>query len=120
MTAQPRYEPRIEDETLYLDHDGDRLEVGPMEHIVDRIGETYTLEYTEEQSAAAWLQTDSDNTITFDVREVVGKMTHTQEFVANLENCPLDQTTPDGEPKRTALFVDLITEIWDSKGNLDG
>lgn len=121
MTDQPRYEPRIEDETLYLERDEHRLEVGPMETIVELAGgETYTLEYTDRQSAAAWLPTDDDNTITFDVREVVGEMSHTQDFVTNLEHCPIDETGADGAPKRTALFVDLLTEIWDSKGTLEG
>ncbi|WP_226482810.1 hypothetical protein [Natrinema amylolyticum] len=120
MTDNPRYEPRIEDETLYLERGQRRLEVGPMASIVELVGgETYTLEYTDQQSAAAWLATDDDNTITFDTREVVGEMPHTEEFVANLENCSIDETTADGYPKRTSLFVDLLLEIWESKGNLD-
>lgn len=120
MTDHPRYEPRIEDGTLFLDGESDSLEVGPVESIVELAGgETYTIEYTDRQSAAAWLPTDSENTITFDVREIVGEMSHTQEFVTNLENCPLDETTGDGYPKRTTLFVDLITEIWEAKGTLD-
>ncbi|WP_226042859.1 hypothetical protein [Natrinema sp. DC36] len=121
MTDHPRYEPQIEAETLYLERDQHRLEVGPMESIVELAGgETYTVEYTDRQSAAAWLSTDDDNTITFDVREVVGEMPHTQDLVSNLENCPIDETTDAGIPKRTALFVDLVTEIWESKGNLEG
>ncbi|WP_090620714.1 hypothetical protein [Natrinema salaciae] len=121
MTDNPRYEPRITNETLYLEHDHHRLEVGSMETVVELVGgETYTLEYTDRQSAAAWLSTGDDNTVTFDVREVVGEMTHTRDFVTNLENCPIDETDADGVPKRTALFVDLLTDIWESKGNLDG
>ncbi|WP_222912942.1 hypothetical protein [Natrinema sp. SYSU A 869] len=120
MTDQPRYEPRIADETLYLEREGNSLEVGSMEHIVELAGgETYTIEYTDRQSAAAWLETDDENAITFDVREAVGDLPHTPDLVTNLENCPLEETTDDGYPKRTTLFVDLLTEIWDSKGNLD-
>ena len=120
MTDQPRYEPRIKDGTLYLDGEGRSLEVGSMDHVVELAGgETYTIEYTDRQSAAAWLETDDDNRITFDVREVVGELPHTPDLVTNLENAPLDETTDDGYPKRTALFVDLFTEILDSKGNLE-
>ncbi|MFP8953511.1 hypothetical protein ACLI4Z_11125 [Natrialbaceae archaeon A-arb3/5] len=120
MTDHPQYEPRIEDGTLYLDDEGHRLEVGPVDDIVELVGgETYTLEYDDRQSAAAWLDTDDDNRITFDVRDVVGEMTHTSAFVTNLENCPVDETTTEGHPKRTALFVDLLTDIWDAKGNLE-
>lgn len=121
MTDHSRYEPQIEAETLYLECKQHRIEVGTMDCIVELAGgESYTIEYTDRQSAAAWLLTDDDNTITFDVREVVGEMPHTQDLVSNLENCPINETTVDGDPKRAALFVDLVTEIWDSKGNLDG
>ncbi|WP_408960266.1 hypothetical protein [Natrinema sp. 74] len=120
MTNQPRYEPQVEDGTLYLEHERTRLEVGTMDQIVELVGgETYTLEYTARQGAAAWLSTDDDETITFDVRDAVREMPHTPDLVSNLENCPIDESTADGVPKRTALFVDLITEIWDSKGNLE-
>lgn len=61
MTDQPRYEPRIADGTLYLERDDHSLEIGSMDHIVELAGgETYTIEYTDEQSAAAWLDTDDD------------------------------------------------------------
>ncbi|UHQ98481.1 hypothetical protein HYG81_23135 (plasmid) [Natrinema zhouii] len=32
---------------------------------------------------------------------------------------PLEETTADGYPKRTELFVDLVTETRDTKGNLE-
>lgn len=120
MTDQPRYEPRIADGTLYLERDDHSLEIGSMEQIVELAGgETYTIEYTDRQSAAAWLDTDDENQITFDVREAVGELPHSPEFVTNLENAPLEETTDEGYPKRTSLFVDLFTEILDSKGNLE-
>ncbi|WP_226482816.1 hypothetical protein [Natrinema amylolyticum] len=119
-TDQPRYEPRIADETLYLKRDDHSLEIDSMKHIVKLAGgETYTIEYTDQQTAAAWLDTDDENAITFDVREVVGELPHTPEFATNLENAPLEETTDDGHSKRTSLFVDHFTEILDSKGNLD-
>lgn len=120
MTDHPRYEPRIEDETLYLEREGHCLEVGRMKSIVELAGgETYTIECTDQQSAVAWVKTDSNNRISFDVREVVGEIPHTRDLVTNLENCPLDKTTADGYPKRTSLFVDLLTEIWNLKGNIN-
>lgn len=120
MTSITRYEPKIEDGTFYVEHDDGWLEVGPVSGIVDLLGgETYTIEYTQQQSAAAWLNTDEDGTITIDVEETLESMSYRDDFVSNLANCPLDETGPQGYPKRTELYADLMTKILESKGNLE-
>lgn len=114
-----RYDTRIEDGTLYLDGGGGSLEVGPMADVVDILGETYTLEYDEEAQAAAWLRTEADGTITFDVRETIAEIDFNDAFVSRLTGEPLDVETEDGYPIRTAAFADLLRDIWDSKGNVE-
>lgn len=120
MTERTRYDGVVENGTLYLEGDGTRIEVGPMDAVVDLIGgETYTLEYNDRQSTVAWLSTDEDNTITFNVREELVDWAYTEELVTNVGESPLDQTGESGHPIRTEVFVDMVTSIWDAKGNMD-
>ncbi|TYT63369.1 hypothetical protein [Natrialba swarupiae] len=120
MTEPIRYGADVDDGTLVLVGEQERLEVGSMETIVDLFGgETYTIEYEPRQSAVAWLDTDEDDTVTFDVRESLLEWAYTEEFVASVRDSPLEATDEDGNPIRTSVFVDLVTAIWDSKGNLE-
>lgn len=120
MTGQDRYGAKVENATLYLERDQGWVEVGPMDAVVDAIGgETYTLEYTDRQSAAAWLSTDEDDTITLDVREELEDWAYTEELVSNVAESPLNETSESGHPVRTEVFVDMVTAIWDAKGNLE-
>ena len=114
------YDAAVRDGTLYIDCEGELLEVGSMDAIVDLFGgETYTLEYTERQSDAAWLQTDEDGTITVDVREQLADWAYTDELVAAVAESPLDETGESGYPTRTEAFVDAVTAIWDAKGDVE-
>ncbi|RQG97951.1 hypothetical protein [Natrarchaeobius chitinivorans] len=120
MTESPRYGATVDDGWLYLEGDDERLEIGSMETVIELFGgETYTIEYEPQQSGAAWLATDEDDTITFDVRETLVDWAYTEEFVANVEACSLEETDGDGYPLRASVFVDVVTSIWDAKGNLD-
>lgn len=116
-----RYGARTDEGTFYLVGEGERIEVGPMDAIVDRIGgETYTLEYTPRQSAVSWLATDADDTITLDVRQELEQWEYTESFVEDVKRSPPDEEASEGARARTRVFADLVTDIWDSKGNLDG
>lgn len=116
-----RYGARIDGGTFSLVREGERVEVGPMDAIVDHVGgETYTLEYTARQSAVSWLGTDDDDTITLDVRQELEEWEYTEEFVEAVKRSPPDEEASEGARARTRVFADLVTDIWDSKGNLDG
>lgn len=120
MTDDERHGARIDDGTLYIERRTDPLEIGSMEAVIDLMGgETYTLEYTARQGAVSWLATDDQDTITLDVREELSGWGYTDEFVRAVEECSLEETGESGYPLRTEVFVDLVTEIWDSKGNLE-
>lgn len=119
MTEPLRYDATIEDGTLFLEGEHERLEIGPMSAILELVGgETYTLEYEPRQSTVSWLSTDEDDTITFDVRDALIDWAYTEEFVANVRESPLERTDENGYPIRTAVFVDMVTAIWNSKGNV--
>lgn len=111
-----RYQTRIEGGTLSIEVEDGWLEVGEMDAIHDLVGgETYTIEYTEEEAAMPWLDTD-DGAVTVDVRETLADASYDDELVQNLASVPLSETGSNGYPLRTEVFVDLVTHIWDSKG----
>jgi len=120
MSERTRRGAKVESGTLYLESEDDWIEIGSMDAVVELIGgEVYTLEYTDRQSAADWLPTDEDNTLTIDVREELADWGYTDEFVGNVAGSPLDETGESGHPVRTEVFVDMVTAIWDAKGNLE-
>lgn len=120
MRSKVRYEAKLEDDVLYVEHDDGWLKIAPIETVVELIGgETYTLEYDDRAAAVSWLNTDENDTISFDVRETILELTYLADFVGNLKNCPVKEPGDTGYPKRAELFADLVTAIWDAKGNLD-
>lgn len=130
-----RYETDVRDGVLYLeapageDRDADSgddetddrwLEIGSMDAIVELIGgETYELQYDDRQRAVGWLDADEDGVLSFDVRETIGTTTFDDEFVENVAGAPVEKTNEEGYAQRAAVFADLLTTIWDSKGNLE-
>ncbi len=116
-----RYDTRIEDDTLYIEAEGDDLEVGSMADVCEILGgDSYTIEYEEDAvKAARWLRTDPDGTLSFDVRETIDDMDYDASFVKKIAAEPLDRETAEGYPARTAEFAELMAEIWDSKGNVE-
>lgn len=114
-----RHDTRIDDGTLFIEVGDDDLEIGEMADVVELLGETYTVEYGEDQRKMAWLRTDDDGTITFDVRDTLADIDYNDTFVEKMVDEPLDQTTAQGYPVRTEAFADLMAELWDSKGDTE-
>lgn len=114
-----RYATKIEAGTIHVECDDGWLEVGTTDDLVDLVGgETYEIEYDPDVGAAYdWLDTDDEGRMTFDVLEVVESMSYPEEFVAHIEGTPMDPV--DGYPRRTAFFADMLTRIWDTKGDLE-
>ncbi len=115
-----RYETRIDDGILYVEGtDGGWLEIGTVSDIVELVGgETYELQYQDYGHTADWVDTDERGVLSFDVRETIADMDHREDFVQALEGAGMEENDA-GYPVRTALFADLMTRIWDSKGNID-
>ena len=117
-TGMKRYETDVRDGVLFLETDDGWIEIGSLDGICELIGgETYVLEYDEQQRSVSWLDTDEEGKLSFDVRETLTKMSYDQEFVANIES--VDADTMDGEySMRASVFADLMTAIWEAKGDL--
>lgn len=115
-----RSESRVEDGVLAV-QDGDGwLEVGEMDALVTLVGgETYEIEYDREQaSAATWLDADDDHVVSFDVRETLADMSYPATFVETLREEDGESSGESPSPRAT-YFADVMTDVWDSKGNLD-
>ncbi|MFB6173310.1 MAG: hypothetical protein ABEI39_01575 [Halobacteriales archaeon] len=114
-----RYASKIEDGTLLVEGEEGWIEVGAVPDIVDLVGgETYRLEYGDYGQVADWVDTDEDGIYTFDVRETIADMTFPEEFVEQLAGVPMAEDE-DGYPERTVFYADMMTRIWDSKGDLE-
>lgn len=114
---EDRYETRIEDGIVYLDGERGRLEVGRLETVVDAVGgETYTIQYDAQAvSLYDWLD-DEDETLEIDVRETLSAYPLPASVVHTIAEKPLDGHPT---PARTAYFADVLTRIWDGKGEAD-
>ncbi|WP_435361785.1 hypothetical protein [Haloarchaeobius sp. DFWS5] len=111
-----RYEPECEDGTLFLVADGDRVEVGTVDDVVDAVGgETYTIEYDEKQRKQPWLDTD-EGRHEIDVRETVTTLPHTAEMVSELRNYDMS-TDRYGLPTRTVEFANKLVDIIEQQGS---
>jgi hypothetical protein len=110
-----RYEPEVDGGTLFLVRDDHRVEVGSVDDVVDAAGgETYRIEYDDTQRTQPWLDTD-DGALDVDVRDSVTSMTHTPEFVAEVEQFDM-RTDRYGLPTRTVEFADRFVDILDEQG----
>ncbi|WP_440772562.1 hypothetical protein [Natronorubrum sp. DTA28] len=114
-----RYETTFSDGTFFLETGDDWIEVGTEEALLELLGETYSIEYSEKERASPWLETDDEGVLTVDVRETLSELTFRKEFVEQIADCELSATTEDGVPVRTAVFADMIQSIWEAKGNVD-
>jgi len=111
-----RYTPEVRDDTLFLVHEDEVVEVGTLTDIVDAVGgETYQIEYDERQQAQPWLDTD-DGMLEIDVRDSVTEMTHTPDFVSELKEFGMDSARY-GMPTRTVEFADRFVDILEQQGS---
>lgn len=105
------FETRIEDGILLLENEQGRLEVGPVDAVVDAVGgETYVVEYdARTASVYDWLDEDS-TTVEIDVRETLASYVIPTSDVRTLAEIPLEGTP---ETTRPACLADILTTIWE-------
>ncbi|MFB6128961.1 MAG: hypothetical protein ABEJ47_04280, partial [Halorhabdus sp.] len=113
-----RHDTKLEDETLFVEFEGEWVEIGPLDALLDLFGgETYEIEYDDTQSKVPWLEDSlEDNTLSFDVVETVTDMDFDDEFTEEVVEQPLDSTGNQGHPLRTETFVAKMIEIWEAQG----
>ncbi|QSG09345.1 hypothetical protein [Halapricum desulfuricans] len=107
-----RYETFVEDGTVYVGHE-ERLEIGPVEDIVDVVGgPAWTIQYTEAEKRRHPGMDTSDEGLTVDVVDMLQTMTHGERFVETLAAHPAEipSDDPDAIAPRTGLFVGKLLE----------
>ena len=106
-----RYETRVEDGVYEIESpDGGWLAIAPLDDIVAELGETYVIEYEEDEASVPWLDTD-DTILRIDVREQLPTLSFDEEFIGHIVDTPAEH--------RLGVFTDLIDMIWSSKGNIE-
>jgi hypothetical protein len=116
MSFEPEH-VRVDDGELYLVGEDGHRELGSLEdvyHLVD--GEEYTIEYDEDAATAGWLQVADDGTHTFDVRDAIDEMPFGRPYADRVIEEPMEENN-EGIPRRTVAFADILTQIWEAKGN---
>lgn len=116
-----RYTPDCVDGTLFLvsEDGGGRLEIGTVDDVVDAIGgETYVIEYDDQQRTQPWLRTD-DGVLEIDVREAVTTLPHSEDKVAELVDYDMS-TDRYGLPTRTVEFANQLVDILERQGSSQG
>lgn len=110
---------RIEDGIVHLIGD-ERIDVGSAADVVELAGgEVCEVEYDEDvANTDAWTDTDEDNVLRFDVVDTIESMDFPADFAAQVAQVAHDADAGKIS-SRTEFFVDMMTSIWDSKGNLD-
>ena len=114
-----RYGTVVEGGRLYVETDEDPIEIGAVDEIVERTGGgTYEVHYDEDHARTVeWLDLDEDDAISIDVMETVTGMDYPKPFVKRLNQRSHDAGEDWSE--RTEYFVDIMTTVWENKGNLD-
>ena len=106
-----RFETRVDDGILELEGADGWITVGSFDEVVAELGETYEIEYDEEERVMPWLHEAEEGILTIEVPETLRSLSFDEEFIGLVEGTP--------ESERVTFFVDMIRQIWDSKGNLD-
>lgn len=112
-----RYETIVEDGTVYVESDGDRVEVGSVEDVLELVGgPSWTISYTPEEKKRHPEMDTSDEGLTVDVVDMMAAMTHGEQYVRALAAHPVDAPSddPNAISPRLGLFAGKLLE------NLDG
>lgn len=92
-----RYDTDIRDCTLHLKTNDESVVAGPMDDICELVGgETYIVEYDENQRKVAWLDADADGRISFEVRDTIATMDYNEEFVSEIKVVDTKKTAKKG------------------------
>ncbi|WP_424018958.1 hypothetical protein ACOZ4N_05675 [Halorientalis pallida] len=124
-----RHETTVEDDTVYVETDDGRLEVGALDRIVEAVGgHAWTIEYSDWEKEYYDDLDTSDEGMIVDVVDMTEALTHGESFVEMLRTHPSEPPVPpasggDGEAEtddetdlspRMGLFVGKLLENLES------
>ncbi|MFC7077914.1 MULTISPECIES: hypothetical protein [Haloarcula] len=106
-----RYETVVQDGTVYVGTAEGRIEIGPLEAIVEAVGgPAWTIEYTDAYREQFPEVDTSDEGLTVDVVDMLRAMTHGEQFVRTLAAHPTTVPPEDSLSPRAGLFVGKLLE----------
>ncbi len=92
-----RHETTVDDQTVYVETDDGRLEVGTLDRIVDAVGgHAWTIEYSDWEKEYYDDLDVSDEGMIVDVVDMTEAMTHGESFVEMLRTHPSEPTAATG------------------------
>ncbi|SEP13696.1 hypothetical protein SAMN05216388_103628 [Halorientalis persicus] len=124
-----RHETTVEDETVYVETDDGRVEVGALDRIVDAVGgHAWTIEYSDWEKEYYDDLDTSDEGMIVDVVDMTEALTHGESFVEMLRTHPSEltpSTVGEGDSEaetgdetdlspRMGLFVGKLLENLES------
>jgi hypothetical protein len=90
-----RHETTVEDDTVYVETDEGRLEVGALDRIVDAVGgHAWTIEYSDWEKEYYDDLDTSDEGMIVDVVDMTEALTHGESFVEMLRTHPSEPPVP--------------------------
>lgn len=113
VVSVTRYPTFVEDGTVYVGMEEDRLEIGAVERIVEAVGgPAWTIQYTETEKRRHPEMDTADEGMVVDVVDMLQTMTHSERFVRTLSAHPVafEDGPDDAIPPRMGLFVGKLLE----------
>ena len=110
MPPSNRYPTTVREGTVYIEADVGRIEIGPLETILDLVGgPAWTIRYDDWERARYDLDT-SDEGLTVDVVDTIEAMTFGSSFVTTLKAQPAEAPDDESVSPRLGLFVGRLLE----------
>jgi len=107
----PRYATAVEDGTIYVGTGDERLEVAPLDTVVDAVGgPAWTITYTDAEKERHPEMDTADEGLTVDVADMLQTMTHSDRFVETLAAYPVETSDDRELSPRAGMFVGKLLE----------
>jgi len=106
-----RYTTFVEDGTVYVGTESDRLEVAPLDAVVDAVGgPAWTITYSGAEKERRPEMDTSDEGLVVDVVDMLQAMTHSERFVATMAAYPAESGDERELSPRAGMFVGKLIE----------
>jgi len=106
-----RYHTVVEDGTVYVGTESDRLEVAPLDAVLAAVGgPAWTITYSEAEKERRPGMDTSDEGLTVDVVDMLQTMTHGERFVETMAAYPAESGDEEELSPRAGMFVGKLIE----------
>jgi hypothetical protein len=106
-----RYTTVVEDGTVYVGTDTDRLEIAPLDDVLEAVGgPAWTISYSDAEKRQRPEMDTDDEGLTVDVVDMLQAMTHSERFVETLAAYPAETDGEQSLSPRAGMFVGKLLE----------